>query len=87
MTNITVTQINKDMLVNLITIVNVWAVLGLIALILVMFRTDALAVGEDMDSYFAKKSIMRKFTTAILMYVILPLSIPYSINNIISKRK
>jgi hypothetical protein len=87
MTNIMVTQINKYMLVNFITIVNVWAVLGLIALILVIFRSDAVTVGEDMDSYFSKKSIMRKFTTVILMYIILPLSIPYSINNIINKKK
>jgi hypothetical protein len=65
----------------------IWFILGIIGFVLIFFRSDAERVGEDIDGYFNKKPIYLKLGVFILLTIILPISIPYSLSNILTTRK
>jgi hypothetical protein len=71
----------------LINFTSVWSILVIIGFTLIFFRSDSERVGEDIDGYFYNKPIYIKLGTFILFVAILPFSIPYSLSNILTKRK
>ena len=71
----------------LINFTSVWSILAIVGFVLIFFRSDAERVGEDIDGYFYKKPIYIKLGTFILFTTILPFSIPYSLSNILTKKK
>jgi hypothetical protein len=73
-----------DLLINFLSI---WAILVFTGFILIFFRSDAITVGEDIDTYFYNKPISIKAGMLLLFVCILPLSIPYSIANIAKRKK
>jgi hypothetical protein len=63
-----------------------WIAASMIAMVLILFRSDANEVWEDIISFTRRKQIVFKFIGILLLMCILPFSIPYSIANIIKKR-
>jgi hypothetical protein len=59
---------------------------AIIAMGLVLFRSDAYEVWEDIISYTRKRKPGLKLIGLLLLLAVLPFSIPYSITNIIKKR-
>lgn len=74
----------QDLLINFLSI---WAILVLLGFVLIFFRSDAITVGEDIDSYFYNKPLSIKAGMLFLFIIILPISIPYSIANIAKRKK
>ena len=74
----------QDLLINFLSI---WAILVLLGFVLIFFRSDAITVGEDIDSYFYNKPLSIKAGMLLLFIIILPISIPYSIANIAKRKK
>jgi hypothetical protein len=68
------------------TFVSIWVAVSIIAMGLILFRSDAYEVWEDIISYTRKRKPMLKLTGVILLMCVLPFSIPYSISNIIKRR-
>jgi hypothetical protein len=64
-----------------------WSVLVVISMILISLRSDAEMVSEDIDMCFRH----RKFVWAVIMFImvwlVLPMSIPYSLANIFGRKK
>lgn len=65
----------------------IWALLVIVGMVLILFRSDAYRVGEDIDSYFYKKQLHIKIVTVILLILVVPFSIPYSLANILTNKK
>lgn len=63
----------------------IWALLGIIALGLISLRRDKEFVYEDINKFLLKHSFQLRFLSACMLYLILPLSIPYSITHIMRK--
>ncbi len=63
-------------------IFEIWTTLAFIGLILIYFRTDAYLVFEDWKKVEQREKPIWVFLTALLVYLILPFSIPYSIAHI-----
>jgi hypothetical protein len=68
------------------TFVSIWVAVSIIAMGLILFRSDAYEVWEDIISYTRRKQPMLKLIGVLLLLAVLPFSIPYSIANIIKKR-
>lgn len=64
-----------------------WCILVVIAIVLISLRSDARTVAEDIDNCFINKKFWVAITSFILIWSILPLSIPYSLGNILNKKK
>ena len=65
----------------------IWASLVIIGALLILFRSDAYRVGEDIDSYFYKKPLHIKCVTFVLLILVVPFSIPYSLANILTNKR
>ena len=63
----------------------VWGILGLIAIGLISLRRDKEFVYEDINKFLLKHSFHLRFLSVCMLYLILPLSIPYSITHIMRK--
>jgi len=63
----------------------VWALLCLVAYMLIQFRKDASFVIEDINVFLIKHGYPFRFISVVLLFVVLPISIPYSIKNIFKK--
>jgi hypothetical protein len=61
-------------------IIQIWSFLVAISLMLISFRKDSKIIYEDIESYYHNKKFIYKIFTIIILYFILPLSIPYSIS-------
>jgi len=68
------------------TFISIWVAAAIIAMGLVLFRSDAYEVWEDIISYTRKRKPGLKLIGLLLLLAVLPFSIPYSITNIIKKR-
>jgi hypothetical protein len=68
------------------TFVSIWVAAAIIAMGLILFRSDAYEVWEDIISYTRKRKPGLKLIGLLLLMAVLPFSIPYSITNIIKKR-
>lgn len=68
------------------TFVSIWVATSIIAMALILFRSDAYEVWLDIISYTKVKNFILKLVSITLLILILPLSIPYSIANIIKRR-
>jgi hypothetical protein len=66
-------------------ILELWTLLSIIGLILIYFRNDARLVIEDWKKVEEREKPIFIFLTVLLVYFILPFSIPYSISHF--KRK
>jgi hypothetical protein len=75
------------MLNNLIQFANIWVSLAALGFILIFFRSDSDRVAEDIDMYFYKRKMHIKLGIFILLIIILPISVPYSLSNILTKKK
>lgn len=71
----------------IVNFLSIWAILTIVGAVLIIFRSDAYRVGEDIDNYFYKKPLHIKLVTAILLICVLAFSIPYSLANILNNRK
>jgi hypothetical protein len=60
----------------------IWTFLAFIGFILIYFRNDAYLVFDDWKSIRNKQKTIQIIFTLILVYFILPFSIPYSISHI-----
>lgn len=65
----------------------IWASLVAGGALLILFRSDAFRVGEDIDSYFYKKPFHIKIVTVVLLILVVPFSIPYSLANILTNKR
>jgi hypothetical protein len=75
------------MILKLILISKLWAVLGIIALILAVFRRDSKTVIKEMVTrFFVSEDILLFTFSFLVMYVCLPFTIPSSLNNIFKKK-
>lgn len=63
----------------------VWGVLGLLALALISLRRDREFVYEDINKFLLKHQYQYRIFSIIMLFLILPLSIPYSIMHITKK--
>lgn len=70
-----------------VNFLSIWAILTIIGAVLILFRSDAYRVAEDIDNYFYKKPIHIKAFTALLLICVLAFSIPYSLANILNNKK
>jgi hypothetical protein len=68
------------------TFVPAWFSLSILGIILILFRSDAYEVWLDIISYTRARTFALKVVGVCLLILILPLSIPYSIANIIKRR-
>jgi hypothetical protein len=64
-----------------------WGISVFLGFVLIFFRSDAERVGEDIDTYFIKKPFFAKALTVFLLICVLPISIPFSLANIIKRKK
>lgn len=68
------------------TFVSIWVAASIIAMGLILFRSDAYEVWEDIIGYTRKRKPILKLLGILLLLCVLPFSIPYSIANIIKRR-
>jgi hypothetical protein len=68
------------------TFLSIWVATSIIAMALILFRSDAYEVWEDIISYTRKRKPILKLIGIVLLICVLPFSIPYSISNIIKRR-
>jgi hypothetical protein len=68
------------------TFLSIWVATSIIAMALILFRSDAYEVWEDIISYTRKRKPILKLIGIVLLVCVLPFSIPYSISNIIKRR-
>jgi hypothetical protein len=66
--------------------VSVWVAASIVAMGLILFRSDAYEVWEDIVGYTRKRKAVLKLLSVILLLCVLPFSIPYSISNIIKRK-
>lgn len=66
-------------------IVQIWSFLVALALMLISLRKDSKIIFEDIESFYVNKKVFYKFITIISLFVMLPLSIPYSISYFLKK--
>ena len=57
----------------------VWTTLSIIGLILIYFRRDVHIINEDWKTVKAKQNVVHLFFTMLLVLLILPFSIPFSL--------
>jgi hypothetical protein len=70
----------------LTTFFSAWIAASLIAIMLILFRSDAYEVWEDIGSFTRRRKFVLRLIGIALLLCILPFSIPYSINNIIKRK-
>jgi len=68
------------------TFISIWVAASIVAMGLILFRSDASEVWEDITVYTHKRKPFLKLIGLVLLLCVLPFSIPYSIVNIIKKR-
>lgn len=61
-------------------IIQIWSFLVAISLMLIYFRKDSKIIFEDIESYYVDKKFLYKILSTIILFVMLPISIPYSID-------
>lgn len=66
--------------------VSIWVAASIVAMGLILFRSDAYEVWEDIVGYTRKRKAVLKLLGVILLLCVLPFSIPYSISNIIKRK-
>jgi hypothetical protein len=64
-----------------------WCILVVISMILISLRSDAKMVSEDIDMCFRGRKFIYNVAMFFMVWFILPMSIPYSLSNIFSKKK
>lgn len=57
----------------------IWSILSIIGLILIYFRRDVHVINEDWKLVKAKQNKALVFFTMLMVFLILPFSIPYSL--------
>jgi hypothetical protein len=70
----------------ILTIFWIWIALCVLAIGLITLRKDAYIVMSDIESYFNNKKFILQLLSLIMLFAILPLSIPYSIAHFIRRR-
>lgn len=78
-------QINNSFLYGCMMLLSIWAVLGVFALALISMRRDKEFVYDDINKILLKPTWYLQVISLLLLYAILPISIPYSIAHIIKK--
>lgn len=78
-------QINNYFLYGCMVLLSIWAVLGVFALALISLRRDKEFVYEDINNLLMKPNVYLQAFSMLMLYFVLPLSIPYSIAHIIKK--
>jgi hypothetical protein len=74
------------MILIITTFVSIWVAASIIAMGLILFRSDAYEVWEDIVRYTRKRKPILKLVGVFLLLCVLPFSIPYSIANIIKRK-
>ena len=72
-------QINNPIIYFLVSAFFVWSVLGLIALALISLRKDKDFIYDDINKFLLRDRFEFRLISAITLFFILPISIPYSI--------
>jgi len=81
-----VTQINNYMFLNyVILFIIFWTCLSLFSLFLVVLRRDYISVLEDLLNFVVKKNLFLNLFSILMIWFILPFSIPYSIAHFLKK--
>jgi hypothetical protein len=62
-----------------------WTILSFIGLILIQFRGDVHIIHEDWKSVKSKQNLVHLFFTMLMVFLILPFSIPYSLAHLRKK--
>jgi len=70
----------------ILTILWIWIALCVLAIGLITLRKDAYIVMADIESYFNNKRFILKLLSLLMLFAILPLSIPYSIAHFIRRK-
>lgn len=78
-------QISNPFLDGIVVLLSIWGILCMIALLLISLRRDKEFVYEDINKLFLKPSLYLQILSVIMLYFILPISIPYSIAHIFKK--
>ena len=68
-------------------ILYVWLLLAIIAIILIYFRKDKKQIFQDIQTLLAKHNIVYGFFSMLVLYLVFPITIPYSISYFLCKRK
>jgi hypothetical protein len=67
----------------IIGLIKFWTVSWLISVVLILFRTDSTAMFLEIFKNILKPNIFSFIVSLVIIYVLLPFTIPYSISNII----
>jgi hypothetical protein len=65
----------------------VWLLLGIIAIILIYLRKDKKQIFDDIQIMLAKHNILYGFFTMMVLYIVFPITLPYSISYFLCKKK
>jgi hypothetical protein len=68
----------------IIRIIQIWIFLGIVAVMLIQFRKDHKLITSDIATiFYAGGNYLFMFVSAIILYIILPITIPFTIIHII----
>jgi len=68
-----------------VTILIIWGMLCIVAIGLIDLRRDKEFVYEDLNKFLIKPTWYLRLFSMLMLYIILPISIPYSLAHIIKK--
>jgi hypothetical protein len=71
----------------MIKFVIAWMALSVIALGLILLRSDAYVVWQDINTYTRISRLFLRLVGIIMLIIVLPFSIPFSIANILNSNK
>ena len=65
----------------------VWLLLAIIAIILIYLRKDKKQIFDDIQIMLAKHNIIYGLLTMFILYLVFPITIPYSISYFLGKKR
>lgn len=71
----------------IIGILKFWSVAWVVSIMLMVFRADSTAMFSEVFSVLAQPNLFSILVSVVLIYIMLPLTIPYSIANIIKSNQ
>jgi hypothetical protein len=64
-----------------------WSILVVVALVLISLRSDSRIIADDIDRCFENRPFFIYIGNFLMIWAVLPLSIPYSLANLIGRKK
>ena len=65
----------------------IWLLLGIIAIILIYYRKDKRQIFDDIQNMLSSHGLAYGIFTLLVLYIIFPFTIPYSISYFFFKKK